>query len=88
MFALTTMTVGKRNDILQIAFNIYNIDKNGRLTIDEIKKVLRAIYDFLSTRKFEKLEDKTALCYANEVMETLGEIILHLGFDIQCRYVI
>ena len=73
MLALSSISLGNMTETLQIVFNIFDIDKNGRLTIDEIKKIIGAVYDFLGDE--EKLDDDSPSIIVSIVMEKFGEIL-------------
>jgi Ca2+-binding EF-hand superfamily protein len=57
-----------------MVFKVYDIDKNGRISANEIRKTIEAIYDFLG----DDINCKTpAEVIASKVMEKLG-LILHI----------
>jgi Ca2+-binding EF-hand superfamily protein len=47
LIAISVTSQGDIRDKLKMAFNMYDIDKNGRIDRKEMEKIIEAIYDLL-----------------------------------------
>ncbi len=47
MIAISVTSQGDIKDKLKMAFNMYDIDKNGKIDCKEMEKIIEAIYDLL-----------------------------------------
>ena len=58
-----------------MVFKVYDIDKNGQISVDEINNVIQAMYDFLGDNIDCKMSPEIII---SKVMEKLGLLLIFI----------
>ena len=64
---------GSREDKLRWAFNMYDIDKSGTITEDELTDIIRSIYNMMTESDFQLSEEDTAERLAERLFLQMDE---------------
>lgn len=77
LVVLSAITRGSLDDRLRWLFNYYDINRDGRITGDEVASLINSLYDLMGNYVQPSVDDYTRLQHVNS---TLGVIFLFTSF--------
>lgn len=78
------MTRGPTVDKLKWTFNLYDIDKDGRITREEMREIIKSIYLMLGRYTEPQVDEDTAIDHADKVFTVSKRLKTFLLLNVDC----